>query len=267
MSWAWVRLALGVLGGLVVWSARAEIVIDRTRLIYPAASGQVTLNLTNQANSPRLVQVWIDAGDPQVRPEYSDVPFTVTPPILRMDAGQGQALRVVYHGEPASADVEQVYWLNVLGIRPATDASHALQLAFRSRIKLFLRAPLLPGQAQEAAQGLRWRLLKGNALQVHNPSAYHVSLASVVLDADGRQYRNDDPPMLAPRSTATVTLHGPSGSGASGALVQFTTLDDHGNTRTHEAPLSPCRCWLVSESPALLSGSSPASRLLHSLSR
>lgn len=239
MSWAWVRLALGVLGGLVVWSARAEIVVDRPRLIYPAASGQVTLNLTNQADSPRLVQVWIDAGDPQVRPEYSDVPFTVTPPILRMDAGQGQALRVVYHGEPASADVEQVYWLNVLGIRPATDASHALQFAFRSRIKLFLRAPRLPGQAQEAAQNLRWRLLKGNALQVHNPSAYHVSLASVVLGADGRQYRNDDPPMLAPRSTATVTLHGPSGSGAGGALVQFTTLDDHGNTRTHEAPLSP----------------------------
>ncbi|CAM2738018.1 chaperone protein EcpD [Pseudomonas gessardii] len=239
MSSAWMRLALAILGIGLVWGARGEIVIDRTRIIYPASSEQVTVNLTNEADSPRLVQVWIDAGDPRARPEDSDVPFTVTPPILRMDAGQGQALRVAYHGAAAQSDVEQVYWLNVLGIRPAANTSHALQLAFRSRIKLFLRPPLSPGRAEAAAQGLQWRVLKDVTLQVQNPSAYHVSLASVVLGIEGRQYRNDDPPMLAPRSSAIVTLHGAPGSGPGEARVHFTTLDDHGHARNHEAPLSP----------------------------
>lgn len=235
MSGAWARLAAGVLGWLLAWSAHGEIVLDRTRLIYPAAVGQVTLNLSNEADNPRLVQVWIDAGDPLVRPEYSDVPFTVTPPILRMDAGQAQALRVAYDGEPAQGGVEQVYWLNVLGIPPQTDASHSVQFALRSRIKLFLRPPLLPGRAEEAAEGLEWRLPKAGTLHVHNASAYHVSLTSIVLGSEGRQYRNDDPPMLAPRSSAIVTLHGAPGQASGVALVHFTTLDDHGNTRTHVA--------------------------------
>lgn len=240
MTGAWPRLAMGILGVVLAWEVGAEIVIDRTRIIYPAIAGQVTVNLTNEADSPRLVQVWIDAGDALVRPEDSDVPFTVTPPILRMDAGQGQALRVAYHpdqAQPGTHDREQVYWLNVLGIRPVTDAPHTLQFAFRSRIKLFLRQPLLPGRAEEAAQGLRWRLIKDLTLQVRNPSAYHVSLSSVVLSVDKAQYRSDDPPMVAPGAIAIVPLHGASGSEADGRRVQFTTLDDQGNTRSHEAPL------------------------------
>ena len=84
----------GLLTCLVAHSAGADIVLDRTRLIYLASERDMSITLSNLADSPRLVQAWIDAGDAQVPPEYSDVPFTVTPPIVRIDPGKGHALRI-----------------------------------------------------------------------------------------------------------------------------------------------------------------------------
>ena len=106
---------------MLVGRARGEIVIDSTRVIFPMERREVTLKLKNEAPDPRLVQVWIDEGDPQVQAEYSDVPFTISPPILRMEAGKSAALRVAYQaaqGLGVPTDKESVYWLNVLGIRP-----------------------------------------------------------------------------------------------------------------------------------------------------
>lgn len=228
------RLAvLGLLACLVTRSAGADIVLDRTRLIYLASERDVSITLTNLANSPRLVQAWIDAGDAQVPPEYSDVPFTVTPPILRIEPGKGHALRIAVQPAHASA-TETVYWLNVLSIRPspAEQAGNALQWAFRTRIKVFLRAAQRPDGDQP---GLRWRL-NASRLEVHNPSAYHVTLSRVTLRVDGREYRSDTPPMVAPYATLTVPLNAgftPSGP----ATVGFSLLDDHGITRDYEQRL------------------------------
>lgn len=221
--------------------AHGEIVIDRTRIIYTASAPGVTVNLHNQADGPRLVQVWIDAGDPQIAPESSDVPFTVTPPILRLDAGKHRALRVMYHAtqnKALAAPQESVYWLNVLGIRPSVDTGNQLQFAFRTRIKLFLRPDGLSGQAQEAIQWLQWqRKGDGPVLRVRNPSAFHVSLSSVRLTVSGVEYRNDDPPMLSPHSVVSIALKGRALPGEGPALLRFTVLDDHGMTHEHSLSL------------------------------
>lgn len=212
--------------------AQGEIVIDRTRLIYPAAAREITLNLRNAADGPRLVQAWIDAGDARTLPEYSDVPFTLTPPIQRLEAGKGLALRVSYQPPARETEHETVYWLNVLGIRPTDAADNSLQFAFRTRIKLFLRPPSLAGQADEAAQALQWTVRDGT-LQVRNPGAYHVTLSSLVATVDGVPVHHPDPPMLTPKAeTALMPLP------AAGAVqVRFSSLDDHGTARVHQATL------------------------------
>ncbi|WP_081372153.1 fimbrial biogenesis chaperone [Pseudomonas fluorescens] len=214
---------------------QAEIVIDRTRLVYPATAQGVTLNLRNEADSPRLVQVWIDEGDPQTAPELSDVPFTVTPPILRMDPGKARSLRVIYHPVPRKAMAEPqegVYWLNVLGIRPTDAASHQLQLAFRTRIKLFLRPSGLPGKVEDSVTALQWQLADDRpVLRVRNSSAFHVTLSSVVLSLEGVEYRHENPPMLAPRSTAELIMPDWVVPWRGTPTLRFTTLDDYGATR------------------------------------
>ncbi|NCE90669.1 molecular chaperone [Pseudomonas sp. L13] len=230
------KCAFGLVMAAHIAMVQAEIIIDRTRLIYPAAVRGVTLNLRNEADSPRLVQVWIDEGDPQTAPELSDVPFTVTPPILRMNPGKGHALRVIYHPVPrhTMADPQEtVYWLNVLGIRPTDAASHHLQLAFRTRIKLFLRPNALPGRAEDAVAALQWQLADDRpVLRVRNPSAFHVTLSSVALNLEGVEYRHENPPMLAPRSTAELIMPGWVVPWRGTPTLRFTTLDDYG--ATHE---------------------------------
>lgn len=235
----------GLLLGTHLSQVLGEIVIDRTRVIYPATAREVTVNLHNPTDSPRLVQAWIDGGDPQVPPESSDAPFTLTPPILRLEPGKGRALRLMYQpepGHPTASAVESVFWLNVLGIRPSFDTpvvGNHMQFAFRSRIKLFLRPDGLPGLAEEAGQSLHWRLERaGPVLQVHNPSAFHVTLSRVGVTVAGTEYRHDNPPMLVPQSTTQIALTGRGMPRQGDAMLHFTTLDDQGQAREHAVSLS-----------------------------
>lgn len=221
---------------LATVQAHADIVLDMTRIIYPVTAREVAVTLTNHARQPRLVQAWIDSGDPTQAPEDSDVPFLVTPPILRIEAGRANALRIVR--EPQRPPTrETVYWLNVLSIPPALDPAlqYTLQLALRTRIKLFLRPDTLPGAPDEAATTLRWRRVDGQpaALSVHNPSAYHVTLSGLSWG----ERRNSLPPMIAPGQTAFIRLDD-QGPLRDSTRVYFTTLDDYGRTRRHDIELT-----------------------------
>lgn len=231
------RGMLALLMCLTFGNAGADIVIDRTRLIYLASEREVSVTLTNFSDSPRLVQAWIDAGDAQVLPEYSDVPFTLVPPIMRIDAGKGQALRIALQPVQGMA-TETVYWLNVLSIRPTPDvqASNTLQWAFRTRIKLFLRTRP-PSDSEQSA--LRWRVSSAAPahLHVHNPSAYHVTVSRLLLIVEGVEYLGVAPPMIAPHAKLTVTFDGAPDKPWGSATVRFSTLDDHGITRDHEQRL------------------------------
>jgi chaperone protein EcpD len=229
------RLAtLGVVLCLATGTASGDIVIDRTRIIYLATEREVSVTLNNRADSPRLVQAWIDAGNPQVAPEYSDVPFTLTPPIFRIEPGRGQALRIISQST-AKLATESVFWLNVLSIRPSPDAAqgNTLQWAFRTRIKLFLRPTHCPEPA------LQWRLISTAPvlLQVYNPSLCHVTLSRVVLTGAGHEYRNDDPPMVAPATTQRVALSNPQVPLNGSATLRFSLLDDYAIAREYEQPL------------------------------
>lgn len=243
----WSR-GLGVLMSLQVIVAQGEIVIDRTRVIYPGAARAVVINLHNEADSPRLVQAWIDDGDAAAAPENSDVPFTITPPIVRMNASTGRALRIMHYQTPKPmAGRESVYWLNVLAIRPSVEASaetNVLQFAFRTRIKLFLRPAELPGKVQDAAHALQWSVSGGGeaGLEVLNPTPYHVTLSGVVLTLRAVEHRSEDPPMVAPYGTARIAMPGLPHEGLTGTQVQFTTLDDEGAIQHHQALLRPVAC-------------------------
>ncbi len=224
--------------------AWAEVVIDRTRLIYPATQREVTVHLTNQATGPRLVQVWMDSGDAQVRPEFVDVPFSVTPPILRMEAAQRASLRVFLQavdGQREASDREAVYWLNVLGIAPSPveGGQASVRLAIRSRIKVFLRPKGLAGDAASAPQALRWRLLDTSSgeLEVHNPTGFYLSLSRVALTRAGIRRHSQDPPMLAPLTTTRLSLSETLPARVGPASISFTTLDDYGIPRHHTQPL------------------------------
>ena len=68
--------------------AMAGIVISGTRVIYPAQSREITVQVQNVGDGPSLVQAWIDSGDPEQTAESTDAPFVLTPPIGRVEPGR-----------------------------------------------------------------------------------------------------------------------------------------------------------------------------------
>lgn len=72
------------------------------------------------------------------------MPFTGMPAVVKINSGEGQALKVAAHNAAAlPTDRESVLWLNVLDVPPLPrnndDGANYLQVALRSRIKLLYR--------------------------------------------------------------------------------------------------------------------------------
>ncbi|MCY1216164.1 putative fimbrial chaperone YadV [compost metagenome] len=221
--------------------AQASVVIAGTRVIYQATDAEVTVKLSNEGQAPALTQSWIDSGDLRAAPSAIDVPFTLTPPVARIDPGKAQTLRIVYTGEPLPQDHESVFWLNVLEVppRPAAEDSDSnkLQLAFRSRIKLFFRPSGLKDSAAEAPAAVSWRVTRAGAhaaLEAHNPTAYHVSFSGVELLGGGKRVRSSEGGMVAPGQTAVFPLAGDAVPGAD-SKVRYRAISDFGGELIGEA--------------------------------
>jgi chaperone protein EcpD len=163
--------------------AAAGVVVNGTRVVYPADKREVTISLHNPGETPSLVQAWLDAGDPNSKPGESKVPFVLTPPLFRLDPTKVQTLRLVYTHDALPGDRESLFWLNVLDVPPRaavnTELPNQLELAFKHRMKVFFRPAGLTGAAADAPARLTWKALtrdgKLSGLQVNNPTPYHVA--------------------------------------------------------------------------------------------
>ena len=226
-------------------AAQSNVVIGGTRIIYPAEEREVTLRLTNEGGKPALVQAWIDDGDLDSSPDETDVPFVITPPLARVNPRMGQTLRIAYIPQPSVAtDRESVFWMNVLDVPPLPSAQVAnhMQLAFRSRIKLFFRPAGLSGSPRQAAERLNWRVVatsKGAALQVRNDSAFHVSLTTVTVQLGNGRDVTVPAQMLSPRSVTDLGLGKLSNAAGAKGAVAFEWINDYGAAERRESPLEP----------------------------
>ncbi|WP_366546122.1 fimbria/pilus periplasmic chaperone, partial [Salmonella enterica] len=177
-------LILLIISGLLSFSACASVVIMGTRVVYPEQKKSINVQLQNGDNSPSLVQAWLDTGDASGSPGSVRVPFVITPPVSRIEPGTGQTLRIMYTGEPLPRDRESVFYLNVLDIPPRPEFGgkkadvgnvNYLQLAVRSRIKLFFRPATLNQSVADAARQVTWsRVNRGNQifLRADNQTPY-----------------------------------------------------------------------------------------------
>ena len=207
-------------------SATAGVVISGTRVIYPEQAREITVQVNNVGEAPSLVQAWIDSGDPEQTAENSDAPFLLTPPIARVEAERSQALRVIFTGADLPKDRESLFWLNVLDVAPSPkdtgEEQNYLQVAFRSRIKLFYRPKGLPDTANDAPPKLRWSW-SGGKLRADNPTPYHVTLAEVhAVSASADRLIEEKGKMVGPNQQLVLDATGPMDK------VRFITINDYG---------------------------------------
>lgn len=239
-----IALGVGVACALYMGAASASVTIGGTRVVYPLDQREVTVKLDNDSVTPSLVQVWIDDGHPDAKPGDIKVPFVITPPIFRMDPRKSQTLRVMYSGEALPTDRESVYWLNVLDIPPKAankDDANVLQLAYRTRIKVFVRPPKLAGKPEDAPSQLSWKITaapggKGEALSVSNPTPYYVSFSEVDVESSGHTYKNEQGGMVAPHATEVLPV-AQMNAVAAGAKVHYTAISDYGGALPGDATI------------------------------
>lgn len=221
---------------------QANVTITGTRVIYPADEREVIVKLTNAGKQPALVQSWVDSGDPKLTAATATAPFLILPPITRIEPGKGQSLRLSYTQEPLPSDRESVFWLNVLDIPPLPNqADHNyLQIAYRSRIKLFFRPADLPGDLEQAANGLRWSLVHDNqrvSLRARNDSAFYVSCLSATLVGGAGKRWNSEAGMVAPRATRDFPLLNLANAPPGPLAVHYEWINDYGSATPVETPL------------------------------
>lgn len=235
---------LAMLVGLVSSQAMAGVVITGTRLIYPASQKEITVKLNNNGTRPALVQSWVDSGDVDSSPTSSKTPFVLSPPVSRIDPSKGQSLRLMFTGAVLPTTKESVFWLNVLEIPPKAEGPvdlNVLQMAFRSRIKIFYRPDGLQGKPTDAIEQLQWKLIKADQaffLQAYNPTAYHVSQVELTLVAGGQRYISEDG-MVGPGESKSFAIPTLKAMPAAGAQVQFNAINDYGALLPTQQVLQP----------------------------
>ncbi|MGU3415503.1 molecular chaperone [Enterobacteriaceae bacterium C34A] len=191
-------------GMLLCTSAQASVVMTGSRIVYPADSREVSVQLTNRDDFPGVVQVWLDDGNAQSVPQTANAPFVTTPPVFRLAAHAGQTVRLRYVGKPVAQDRESLWWFNFIQIPPtdkATQADNQLLVLVRSRVKVFVRPKGLVGSPLEMAGTSRvW--LKSGKLFLRNNSGYYLALSSLEVKGAGKKQRIQSE-TIAPWSTVS----------------------------------------------------------------
>lgn len=195
----------------VASSSFAGVTITGTRIIFPANQQTATVQLNNTADKPAMIQAWLDDGDSKVIPEANQIPFILTPALTRIEAKQGQMIRLIQKDTRAlPQDRETVYWFNILDI-PArvqqddTQKTNKLNVSIRTRIKLFYRPEKLNMTQQKAFSAVHFEYdAVQKAVTIHNPSPYYINFERVDFKDSKAQFSYVDPLMVAPFAKETI---------------------------------------------------------------
>lgn len=229
--------------GTLTASALAEVVINGTRIIFNAQDKEAAVQLKNNGKNPYLLQLWIDNGNPKARPGETQVPFIITPPVVRLNQNKGQAVRIMENSPTLPTDRESVFWFNMLEIppKPGTTAkagSNLLQLAFRTRIKLFYRPAGLQPEPLEAYKELKFTR-QGNNLNVINASPYYITLNKLEI----KTAKNSDilasvekfpQRMVSPQGQITLPLTIKKSAALDRGKIFYSVINDYGGESTNE---------------------------------
>lgn len=225
-------LTTAFLSLFIAQSTFAGMTISGTRIVFPGNEREHTVRTNNKSNSPLLVQVWVDDGEKNGDINKLQVPFTVTPPVYRVEPGKGQSVRLIYNGMTLPQDRESVFWFNMLEIPPLNDdaaKTDRLELAFRTRIKIFYRPDVLKKSALGELDSIKWQLISpAKGVKVTNPTPYYISFDSayIVSGITKSPLKSD---MIPPFSTQEMLLDPKAPRPASVDSVTVRIINDFGN--------------------------------------
>ncbi|CAM7624962.1 fimbria/pilus periplasmic chaperone [Citrobacter sedlakii] len=203
--------------------AHADVVIYGTRVIYPSERNEIIVQLMNQSGKASLVQSWIDDGDTTIPPEKIQVPFLLTPPVVRIKGNSGQQIKIKKMPNALPQDKESLFYFNVLDIPPNVsehEGKNTLKFAMQNRLKLLYRPKSIEPVTQNSIKKITLSRKQGG-LQLNNGTANWITIPKIEAK---KVQLNSKTLLLAPLSTQAVTL-----KSAASNDYHITIIDDRGN--------------------------------------
>lgn len=221
----------------ITQTAFAGMTISGTRVIFPGNEREQTVRTTNKGTTPLLVQVWVDDGGKNDDINSIKVPFTVTPPVYRVEPGKGQSVRLIYNGMSLPQDRESVFWFNLLEIPPenaAAKETDRLELAFRTRIKIFYRPPVLKSGSVQEVDQLKWEIMSpAKGIKVTNPTPYYISFDSAYITS-GSTKSPLVVDMIPPFSSKEMVVDSKAPRPATTGSVTVRLINDYGSIAEYQ---------------------------------
>lgn len=222
--------------------AMAGVVINGTRIVFNAKDKESTVQLKNNGSNPYLLQLWIDAGNPNANPGEVNVPFLIIPPVVRIDPEKGQTVRIMATKPDLPQDRESIFWFNMLEIPPNPQVMKSgnthMQLAFRTRIKMFYRPDNLTPTPLQSYKDIKITLQSGN-IKVTNHTPYYMTFSKVeIRKSKGAEVlasvKNFPQRIVKPKSEMTFPLTRKKSENLNGATVIYSVINDYGEETTNE---------------------------------
>ncbi|SUY92931.1 Chaperone protein focC precursor [Buttiauxella agrestis] len=198
---------------LITTQAQAGVVVGGTRFVFPEHQNTLSLEVKNTGSLPFLIKTQITA-------DSGAVPFIATPPLFAVEAGHENAVRIIRTDGTLPDDRESLFYISIAAIPSGKPQPHSLQIALRSRFKLFYRPDALQANARTAYQQIAWHQNE-NGLVINNSTPYYITLSQLRIN------QRDIPivEMLAPfgQEQFNVCARGEV------CQLQWQTLDDTAN--------------------------------------
>lgn len=223
-------------------SSHAALVVSGTRVIFDSDKRSVSLVISNPSDSHYAVQTWVNTAADDTT---TAVPFLTSPPLFKLAPRKEQQLKINGLPNGLPNDRESLFYFNVQEIpqAQAQAPSNVLNIALRTRIKLFYRPVELKDNPVARLKDLQWSVSQVNGktqLHVENPTPFHVSFTRFDVKTAQTSQRLNSPTMVGPFSSQSYLLDdlkpGP------GMQVTFATINDYGGVTPDMAipvPLKP----------------------------
>ncbi|HDR2892705.1 TPA: molecular chaperone LpfB [Enterobacter asburiae] len=197
------------------------VALSSTRVIYDGSKKETSLTVQNRSDKEEyLIQSWVDDVNGS-----KQTPFIITPPLFKLDAKKNNVLRIVNIKETLPQDRESVFWINVKAIPSESDENadkNVLQIAVRTRLKLFYRPVGLKGNPVDAIKQLHFQQ-QSNQIIVSNDSAFNLTFNK--FSVNGKDIEKAG--MVLAKNKLTINLPANSGKVSE---VKYNVINDFGTS-------------------------------------
>lgn len=208
-------------------SAQAALTISSTRIIYESSQRSASVVVANPSQRPFAAQTWVNT---QADDTTTAVPLMTAPALFRLAAGKDQSVQISGLPNDLPQDRESLFFFNLQEIPQAIDGKqNTLNIALRTRIKLFYRPTQVQGNPEHRLKELRLvRTLRDGRphLTLHNPTPYHYTFNRLDLVKGKQQEALPAVDMVPPMSELSYLL--PPSLEGPGLQAIVAVINDYG---------------------------------------